>query len=257
MSGPEAYGGFKAFKVDRPQPGVLRLWIDTGAPNNGVTHENHPEFGEVWKAIPAEDDVRAVLVRGTNGVFCGGGDMSFLGPLVHSHATRTKVYEDIRALVLNMLDCPKPIVTAIEGFCSGAGLAVGLMADVPIAARGATLIDTHVMGGLVAGDHAALAWPLLMGMAKAKYHMLTATPMSGEEAERNGLVALCVDDGDLHERSLDVAVKLAALPPEGVSQTKRSVNGWYRLAQPIFEQAAALEAFGFANDTVRALAGQG
>ena len=255
MSGPEPYGDFKAFKADRPHPGVLRVWIDTAVANNGIDHENHREFGEVWKAVAAEDDVRAVLVRGTNGVFCGGGDMSFLGPLVDSHARRAAVYEDIRALVLNMLDCPKPIVTAIEGFCSGGGLAVALMADVPIAARGATLIDTHVMAGLAAGDHAALAWPLLMGMAKAKYHMLTATPMSGEQAERNGLVALCTDDGDLHDKSMEVAVKLAALPPEGVSLTKRSVNGWYRLAQPIFEQAAAQEAFGFANDTVRTLAG--
>lgn len=256
MSGPEAYGDFKAFKVDRPHPGVLRLWIDTGAPSNGVTHENHHEFGEIWKAIAVEEDVGAVLVRGTNGVFCGGGDMSFLGPLVDSHSTRAAVYEDIRALVLNMLDCPKPIVTAVEGFCSGAGLAVALMADVSVAARSANLVDAHVMAGLVCGDHATLAWPLLMGMAKAKYHMLTAAPLSGEEAERNGLVALCVDDEKLHDRSMEVAVKLAALPAEAVSLTKRSVNGWYRLAQPIFEQAAAQEAFGFANDTVRALAGR-
>jgi len=82
-----------------------------------------------------------------------------------------------------------------------------------------------------------------MGMAKAKYHMLTASPLTGEEAERNGLVALCVDDGELHDRSLQVATRLAALPAEAVSLTKRSLNGWYRMAQPIFEQSAAEEAY--------------
>lgn len=256
MSGPEAYGDFSVFKADRPAPGVLRLWIDTGVANNGVTHENHPEFGKIWRAVAEEDDVRAVVVRGTNGVFCGGGDISFLGPLVDSQPTRNTVYEDIRSLVLNLLDCPKPVVTAIEGTCGGAGLAVGLMADISVAARSATLIDAHLMVGLVPGDHAAFSWPLSMGMAKSKYHLLTASPLSGEEAERCGLVSLCADDDKLHERSLEVAVRLAQMPPDAVAMTKRSLNAWYRLAQPIFEQAAAQEAFGFAGDTVRSLAGR-
>ena len=250
----QAYAGFSAFKADRPADGVLRLWIDTGAPNNGVTHENHREFGEVWNIVAREDDVRAVIVRGTGAIFCGGGDMTFLPPLVDSHRTRMHVYEDIRALVLNMLDCPKPIVSSIEGVCSGAGLAVGLMADVPVAARNATLIDTHTIVGLACGDHAALAWPMTMGMARSKYHLLTATPLTGEEAERTGLVALTVDDAELHERALAVATKIASLPPEGVTLTKRSLNGWYRVAQPIFEQSAAFEAAGFAGDAVRTLA---
>jgi enoyl-CoA hydratase len=254
MTDLRAYAGLAAFKADRPADGVLRLWIDTGAPNNGVTHEDHREFGEVWNAVAREDDVRAVVVRGTGGIFCGGGDMSFLPPLVDSHQTRHSVYEDIRALVLNMLDCPNPIITSIEGVCSGAGLAVALMADVPIAARTATLIDTHTIVGLACGDHAALMWPLSMGMAKSRYHLLTATPLTGEEAERCGLIALAVDDADLHERALAVATKIASLPPEGVALTKRALNGWYRMAQPIFEQSAAFEAAGFANDTVRALA---
>ena len=80
MTAPAPYSRFRAFKFDRPSSGVLRIWIDTGAPNNGVTHENHREFGEVWRAVAGEDDVRAVVVRGTGGIFCGGGDMSFLRP---------------------------------------------------------------------------------------------------------------------------------------------------------------------------------
>ncbi len=256
MSGPAPYRDFTVFKADRPHPGILRIWIDTGVPNNGVTHENHPEFGRIWRAVAEEDDVRVVLVRGVNGVFCGGGDPSFLGPLVDSHRTRATVYEDIRALVLNLIDCPKPVVCAVEGLCSGAGLAVAIMADISVVARSATLIDSHHMAGLACGDHAVMSWPLLMGMAKSKYHLLTATALSGEEAERNGLVALCVDDEELHDRALKVAQRLAALPGDAASQTKRALNSWYRMAQPIFEQAAAQEAFGFAGDTVRMIAGK-
>jgi enoyl-CoA hydratase len=253
MSQPEAYKGFSAFKADRPHPGVLRLWIDTGHPNNAVTHDNHAEFGDVWKAVATEEDIRAVLVRGVDGVFCGGGDMSFLPPLVESHETRMAVHRDIRALVMNMIDCPKPIVSAIDGMCSGAGLAVGIMADVAVAAESASLWDAHVMYGLVCGDHATMAWPLRMGMAKAKYHLLTATAVTGKEAERNGLVALSVADAELQQAAMDVAIALTKLPAEAVSLTKQSLNGWYRLGQPIFEQSAALEALGFAGDTVREL----
>ena len=198
-----------------------------------------------------------MLVRGTGGIFCGGGDLSFLPPLVDSHRTRATVYEDIRSLVWNIVDCPKPIVCAVEGMCSGGGLAVAIMADVAVASRNAMLIDSHHMAGLACGDHAVLAWPLMMGMARAKYHLLTATPISGEEAAQAGLVALAVDPDQLHDRSLQVAQRLASLPPEAVAQTKRALNSWYRLAQPIFEQAAAQEAFGFAGDTVRQIAGAG
>jgi enoyl-CoA hydratase len=253
MSAPEPYRSFSAFEFDRPQPGVLRLWIDTGAPNNGVTIDNHREFVDVWRAVASEDDVRAVVVRGVNGVFCGGGDPGFLRPLLDSPQDRLTVYEDIRALVLNLLDCPKPVVSAIEGFCSGAGLAVGLMADIPVAARSASLLDSHILAGLASGDHAAFAWPLLMGMARSKYHLLTATALTGELAERYGLVAQCVDDAELHERALEVAARLASLPPEAVSLTKRALNGWFRLAQPVFEQSAALETLGFAGDAARAV----
>jgi enoyl-CoA hydratase len=253
MSEPAPYRDFTAFKADRPHDGVLRLWIDTGAPNNGITHDNHREFGDVWTAVAAEEDVRVVLVRGTDGIFCGGGDISFLEPLVDSPARRAAVYEDIRALALNMLDCPKPIVTAIDGVCSGGGLAVAVMGDVSIASRSATLIDAHIVVGLACGDHAAFAWPLLMGMARAKYHLLTATALSGDDAAQAGLVSFAVDDTDLPDQSLEVAKTLASLPPEAVSQTKRALNGWYRMAQPILEQAAAMEALGFAGEHVRSI----
>src|SRR5205807_1249802 len=88
------------------------------------------------------------------------------------------------SLVTNMLDCEEPIVSAINGTAVGAGLAVALMADISIIARDARLSDGHLRLGVVAGDHAAIVWPLLCGMAKAKYYLLTAEFIDGEEAER-------------------------------------------------------------------------
>ena len=89
------------------------------------------------------------------------------------------------------------------------GAGGGLLADVSVVARSARIIDGHTRLGVAAGDHAAICWPLLCGMAKAKYYLLTCDTLTGEEAERIGLVSLCVDDDAVHDRALEVAVTLA------------------------------------------------
>ncbi|MEM7342102.1 MAG: enoyl-CoA hydratase-related protein [Actinomycetota bacterium] len=256
MTHPETalpYPGSTIFFHDRPAPGVLRLWLDTGLAGNAITHENHREFSTIWPAVATDDEARVVIVQGGDGALCEGGDLSFLPPLLDDGTLRATVRDDIVALVRNIIECPKPIITAIEGTCTGGGLAMALMADIPVAARSAVLVDAHVVAGLACGDHAAFAWPLLMGMAKAKYHLLTARPLTADEAERNGLIARCVDDADLHDDVLDIATTIARYHPDGVSLTKRSAGGWYQMAMPIFEMSASHEASGFAGDGVREL----
>ena len=133
----------------------------------------------------------------------------------------------------------------MDGVAVGAGLVVGLLADVSIAARSVRIIDGHTRIGVTAGDHAAIIWPLLCGMAKAKYHLLTCEPVSGEEAERIGLVSLCVPDDEVHTRALEVARRLAAGSATAISWTKYALNSWLRAAGPIFDSSLALEFLGF------------
>jgi enoyl-CoA hydratase len=154
------------------------------------------------------------------------------------------VLREARDIVLNVIDCSKPIVSAIHGPAVGAGLAVALLADVSIAARSARIIDGHTRLGVAAGDHAAICWPLLCGMAKAKYHLLTCETLSGEEAERIGLVSLSVDDDELHDRALDVARTLAGGAQSAIRWTKHTLNHWYRLLGPVFDASLAYEFFG-------------
>ncbi|MCQ0011855.1 enoyl-CoA hydratase-related protein [Actinomadura madurae] len=90
---------------------------------------------------------------------------------------------------------------------------MALLADISVAGRTAKIIDGHVRLGVAAGDHAAIVWPLLCGMAKAKYYLLLNDVLTGEEAERIGLVSLCVDDGEVHERSLEIAGGSPPAPP--------------------------------------------
>src|SRR5213075_3472184 len=117
---------------------------------------------------------------------------------------RARVWREARDLVYNMINCSKIIVSAMHGPAVGAGLVAGLLADISIAGRSARLIDGHTKLGVAAGDHAAIIWPLLCGMAKAKYHLLLCEPVTGEEAERIGLVSLCVPEDELEERALAI-----------------------------------------------------
>ena len=152
---------------------------------------------------------------------------------------------EARDLVFNVINCAKPIVSAIHGPAVGAGLVAGILADVSVVARTARIIDGHTRLGVAAGDHAAICWPLLCGMAKAKYYLLTCDTLTGEEAERIGLVSLCVDDDAVHDRALEVAVTLAEGAPSAIRWTKQVLNNWYRAQSGILDASLAYEFYGF------------
>jgi enoyl-CoA hydratase len=158
---------------------------------------------------------------------------------------RARVWREARDLVYNMINCSKIIVSAMHGPAVGAGLVAGLLADISIAARNARLIDGHTRLGVAAGDHAAIVWPLLCGMAKAKYYLLTCKTISGEEAERLGLVSLTCEESELHAKALEVARELAAGAQTALRWTKYSLNNWLRMAGPAFDASLALEVLGF------------
>src|SRR6185503_16221261 len=154
-------------------------------------------------------ETRVAILRGAGKGFSAGGDMAMVDDMTKDFAARARVWREARDLVYNMINCSKIIISAVHGPAVGAGLAAALMADISIVAKNARLIDGHTRLGVAAGDHAAIVWPLLCGMAKAKYFLMLCEPLSGEEAERIGLVSLAVDDDKLESKSLEVAGRLA------------------------------------------------
>ena len=236
---------FPSLGFESPHDGVLELVIANEGRRNAATEDMHRELADVWRAIDAAPAVRAVLVRGAGEHFSSGGDFAMIERMIADESTLLRVWREASDLVYNLVDCGKPVVSAIRGTAVGAGLAVALLADVSVAGRGAKILDGHTRLGVAAGDHAVLIWPLLCGLAKARYYLLTNEPLTGEEAERIGLVSLCVDDGAVRERALDVAVKLAAGSTSAISFTKRALANWLRLAGPSFDASLALEFLGF------------
>lgn len=231
--------------------GVLEVVIANEGRLNAATEAMHRDLALVWRAIDADDAVRVALVRGAGEHFSSGGDFAMIERMIEDEATLVRVWKEASDLVYNLVNCSKPVVSAIRGTAVGAGLAVALLADVSVAARTARILDGHTRLGVAAGDHAVIIWPLLCGLAKARYYLLTNKPLSGEEAERIGLVALAVDDGEVHATALEVARTLAAGSATAMRFTKHALNNWLRLAGPSFDTSLALEFLGFRLGDVR------
>jgi len=235
------YEAFPSLDLDRPAQHVLRLTLCAPGRLNAVSGAMHRELAELWPAVARDEETRVVLVRGADGAFSAGGDLDLVVEIATDQATRLRVFHEARDLVYNLIDCPKPIVSAMTGPAVGAGLAIGLLADISLATPEARIVDGHTKLGVAAGDHAVIVWPLLCGLAKAKYHLLLCEPLDGVEAERIGLVSLCVPAEELDERSLAIAVRLTQGSQPAIRHTKLALNNWLRLAGPAFDASLALE----------------
>jgi len=142
---------------------------------------------------------------------------------------------------------------AVESLCpqTSANL-VGQPIEALLPPRYRQIHRHHLAGfGLAAGDHAAIIWPLLCGMAKAKYHLMLCEPVNGVQAEAMGLVSLVEDDDKVQQKALEVATRLANGAPSAIRFTKYALNNWLRQAGPIFDASLAMEMMGFAGPDVK------
>jgi enoyl-CoA hydratase len=245
------YSGYRDLHIRQLEAGILEIVMGEEGKLAVATARAHAEMARVWLDVDRDPATRVAILRGAGKGFSAGGDMAMVEELTREPAVRARVWREARDLVYNMLNCSKMIISAMHGPAVGAGLAAGLMADISIAARNARLIDGHTRLGVAAGDHAAIIWPLLCGMAKAEYYLLTCDTVSGEEAERIGLISLACEEKELQEKALEVARKLAAGPQTALRWTKYSLNNWLRLAGPSFDASLALEMLGFTGPEVK------
>lgn len=238
------YPDYESLELDWPDAHVLRVTLNRGKMNS-LDFQMHKDLGAIWRLIDEDPDVSAVVLGGKGRAYSAGGDFDMVQRIIDDYDFRCQMWREGRALVLNMLDCGKPIVSAISGAAAGGGLATALLADVSVAGRTAKLVDGHTTLGVAADDHAVAIWPLLCGLAKAKYYLMTSDAITGEEAERIGLVSFCVEDDQVDDRALEIAVKLAKGAPAAIRWTKQSLNNWVRAAWPSFEASLAFGILGF------------
>src|SRR5271165_5751986 len=248
MSDP--YARYTRLKFDRPHPQVLRITMENGRMNT-TDAALHAELADIWRDVDKDPNVNAAILTGAGRVFSAGGDFAIIQENIDDFASRARQWKEARDIVYNVINCNKPVVSAMRGVAVGAGLVCGLLADISIAAKDCRIIDGHTRLGVAAGDHAAIIWPLLCGLAKAKYYLLLCEPLRGEEAERIGLVSLAVDDAELDARSVEIACRLAEGAQAAIRWTKHALNNWLRQMGPTFDASLALEFMGFSGAEVR------
>ena len=243
------YTDFQFLKFDAKPNGVLLITINRPEVMNAMNARLHWELTKVWGVVNEDASTKVAIITGAGGQnFSAGGDLEWVDSMVGNPKEVATTMTEASDLVYNMMACEKPIISAINGVAVGGGLTVALMADISIVAEDAKLTDGHVKIGVSAGDHAAIVWPLLCGMAKAKYYLMTAEFVSGREAERIGLVSQCVPAAEVMDKAMAVANKLASGSQQAIRYVKRSLNGWMNMARPIFESSLAMEMLCFLGE---------
>ena len=246
------YEDFIHIRFDRHPDGVLLATLNRPEVMNATNARLHWELTKLWDVVKDDDATKVVVVTGAGDrAFSAGGDLAWVEEMIGNPAVVKGVMKEASDLVYRMLDCDKPIISAINGIAVGAGLAVALLADVSVMAEDARFTDGHARLGVAAGDHATIVWPLLCGVTKAKYYLMTADFLDGREAERLGLVTFSLPLTEVLPKALAIAAKLARGSQTAIRNTKKSINNWMRAAGPIFDHSLALEMFGFLDEDAK------
>jgi enoyl-CoA hydratase len=244
------FAEYEHLTFDRRDNGVLLVTMNRPDKYNAANERMHSELARVWADISDDRDTKVAVITGAGKAFSAGGDLAMVQRMAGDHDRVARMLKEMSDLVYNMVNCEKPIISAINGVAVGAGTVMALMADISICALDARLGDGHVKLGVAAGDHAAILWPLLCGMAKARYYLLTGEMITGEEAERLGMVSKALPRDQVLDEALRVADTLADGSQQAIRWTKRALNNWLKMAGPIFDQSAAYEMLCFMGPDV-------
>jgi enoyl-CoA hydratase len=210
-------------EIDVQADGPLRI-VTLNRPEalNAVNEALHTGLSRLWPRLSDDPEVRAVVLTGRGKAFSAGGDFSYLRELNRDAALRARTIAHGRDLVLGMVRCRVPVVTAVNGAAVGLGCSLLALSDVVYLAEAAYLADPHVQVGLVAADGGPLTWPLHMSLLVAKELAMTGARIPAERALALGLANHIAAD-PLGE-ALACAKRLAGLPQQALESTKRMLS---------------------------------
>ena len=217
---------YETIKIEK-QDGIAILTLNRPERLNAVNGAMHSELMSLFLDVQADTEVRAAVLTGAGRAFCAGGD--FGGGAVMRSKTGLGMMQEARRIVDNLLDCEKPIVAAVNGAAAGLGATVALLCDVVVASKNARIGDPHVKMGITAGDGGAVIWPLLVGVNRAKYMLMTGDLVTADEAFQMGLVNRVVDEGESLNEGLAIARRLANGAPYAVQSSKMAVNKFIKM----------------------------
>ena len=213
---------------------LARITLNRPKQLNCFSEEMIHLWTEALEDIRDRDDIYAVLLSGNGKAFCAGGDVKAMAAgdgFFESHedisstalARKNSLWKGIQRIPLILEEIDRPVIAKIHGPAVGAGLDMALMCDVRIASESATLSESYFNAGIVPGDGGAYFLPRLVGRDKALDLFWTTKVLKGAEAERIGLVTLCVPDEELDDYVEAYMQKLLEAPQQAVRLTKRAI----------------------------------
>jgi enoyl-CoA hydratase len=179
---------------------------------------------EVWNHLALDHDVRAIVITGAGRAFSAGGDIPGFIRSYESPIHRREAMRGAQRLLNAMLECPKPMIAAVNGPAIGLGCSVAISCDIVFVNEDTFMADPHVNIALVAGDGGAVQWPLFMSILKAKYYLLTGDRIPAKECVEIGLANFAVPAAELLDKAVALAHRLAEKPQQAIEETKRAIN---------------------------------
>lgn len=198
--------------------GVAVLTMHQPARKNALAMEMRHEMIAAIEAIETDASVRAVVITGSDGTFCSGGDIS--GMNAPDFAGGRERFRITHRLVRLMLESAKPFVAAVEGWAAGAGMGVAACCDTVVAARSARFVSPFNRLGLVPDFGLLHTLPRRIGEGRARQVFLRGAPFDAATAQAWGLVDEVVDDGAALERALSVAGEFEGQAPIPLAMVK-------------------------------------
>jgi enoyl-CoA hydratase len=240
---------FKTIEV-RTEGYLAEVLLNKPDSYNCVSHEMHLELKEAFLMLRGQADVRAIVLGANGKAFSAGGDFDAILGYRENVEERMKMRAEVRPLLLAIADCHIPVVTALQGDAIGLGATLLMATDAVVAAKSARISDPHVVIGLAAGDGGCVAWPLHVGLLRAKRHLLTGDRLTAEEAYRIGVVTDLVETpAEALPAARVLAARIAALPPLAVQATKRTLNQVFcNRLEEVFELGLAYEMDTFVSE---------
>ncbi|WP_372524590.1 enoyl-CoA hydratase/isomerase family protein [Piscinibacter sp.] len=217
------HNGYRQLLIER-QDRVLRVSLNAPDKLNAIGFEMESELLRLFQDLRRDRDSVVVVVTGVGKAFSAGGDLNRSLEIRGDTALLKEEFDLARRFVNTLLDVEQPIVARINGDAIGLGATLALLCDITIAADTARIGDPHVRVGLVAGDGGAVAWPLLVGYARAKQYLLGGDLLAAAEAQRIGLINFSVPEAELDGAVDRWAARLAAGAHNAVQWTKATLN---------------------------------
>jgi 2-(1,2-epoxy-1,2-dihydrophenyl)acetyl-CoA isomerase len=205
--------------TDRPDPRIARLTLRRPERRNAIDKELRHALLEALGAALEDPEVRALVLTGSGGVFCSGGDVSTMSGL--DVTTGRARMSDGHRVVRLLASAQKPIVAAVEGWAMGAGAGLACLCDTIVAGRSAKFGFPFFRVGLVPDYALTSTLERRVGAGRARQWLLYARTVAAEEAHAAGLVDDLVEDENVAAFALDRARSLAAQPPHAMALTRR------------------------------------